>query len=62
MSIQFEHAEDLPAQQGSADNFTGAVQVRMIAASHEGAASVGRVTFQRGGRTRWHTHSSEQVL
>ena len=25
MSMFFEHAEDLPAQQGSADNFTGTV-------------------------------------
>jgi quercetin dioxygenase-like cupin family protein len=62
MSIQFEHAHDLPAQQGSANNFTGAVQVRMVAASQEEPASVGRVTFQRGGRTHWHTHSGEQVL
>src|SRR5215216_5334577 len=62
MGIQFEHAEELPAQQGSADNFTGAVEVRMVAASQEGPASVGRVTFERGGRTHWHTHSGEQVL
>lgn len=62
MSILHEHAQDLPAQPGSADNFTGDVQVRLIAASQAGPASVGQVTFQRGGRTRWHTHSGEQVL
>jgi len=62
MSIQFEHAQDLPAQQGSADNFTGAVQVRLVAVSQEGPASVGRVTFARGGRTHWHLHSGEQTL
>ena len=62
MSIQCEHADGLHVQQGSANNFTGDVQVRMVAASQEGPASVGRVTFERGGRTHWHTHSGEQVL
>lgn len=62
MSIFFEHAKDLPAQQGSADNFTGAIQIRPVAASQGQPASVGRVTFERGGRTHWHTHSGEQVL
>lgn len=62
MSIIHEHAQDLPAQQGSTDNFTGDVQVRPVAASQEGPVSVGRVTFERGGRTHWHTHSGEQVL
>jgi quercetin dioxygenase-like cupin family protein len=62
MSIQIEHADELPAQQGSAENFTGAVQVRMVAASQEGPASVEQVTFRRGGRTHWHTHSGEQML
>jgi 4-carboxymuconolactone decarboxylase len=62
MSTFFEHAEDLPAQQGSTGNFTGTVQVRMIAAGQGQPVSVGRVTFQRGGRTHWHTHSGEQVL
>ena len=62
MSINIEHAEDLPAQQGSADNFTGAVQVRSVAASQGQPMGVGQVTFERGGRTHWHTHSGEQVL
>ncbi|HUS15561.1 MAG TPA: cupin domain-containing protein [Chloroflexia bacterium] len=61
MSIRFEHAGDLPAQPGSADNFTGAVEVRMVAAG-QGSAGVGRVTFHRGGRTHWHSHSGEQTL
>jgi 4-carboxymuconolactone decarboxylase len=62
MSIFFEHATDLPAQQGSAGNFTGAVQIRPVAASQGQPTSVGQVTFERGGRTHWHTHSGEQVL
>ena len=60
MSLFFEHAEDLPAQQGSADNFTGTVQVRQVAAGQ--GVGVGRVTFERHGRTNWHTHSGEQTL
>ncbi len=62
MSIIFEHAADVPAQPGSADNFTRAVQVPPVAASPKGPVSVGRVTFERGGRTHWHTHSGEQTL
>ena len=62
MSIVYEHAQDLLAQQGSGDNFTGTVQIRPIVMSQEGPASVGQVTFGRGGRTHWHTHSGEQVL
>ena len=62
MSIVFEHATDLPAQPGSADNFTGAVQVRMVAQGQGQPVGVGRVTFQRGARTHWHTHAGEQTL
>jgi quercetin dioxygenase-like cupin family protein len=62
MSLFFEHAEDLPAQPGSADNFTGTVQVRMVASGQGEPVSVGRVTFQHGGRTHWHTHGGEQTL
>ncbi len=62
MRIYFEHAEDLPAQPGSADNFTGTVHIRPLAASQGEPVSIGRVTFARGGRTHWHTHSGEQTL
>ena len=59
MSIIFEHAEDLPAQQGSADNFTGTVHFRPVTAGQGEPVAVARVTFQRGGRTHWHTHAGE---
>jgi quercetin dioxygenase-like cupin family protein len=62
VSIIFEQGAELPARQGSADNFTGNVKVRMVASGEEGPMGVGRVTFARGGRTHWHTHSGEQVL
>jgi quercetin dioxygenase-like cupin family protein len=60
MRLFFEHAEDLPAQQGSAENFTGEVQVRQVAAGQ--GVGVGRVTFWCGARTHWHRHSGEQTL
>jgi quercetin dioxygenase-like cupin family protein len=62
MSLFHGHAQDLPAEQGSADSFTGDVQIRIVAAGQQGPVSVGRVTFGRGARTHWHTHSGEQVL
>ena len=60
MSMFFAHAADLPAQQGSADNFTGDVEVRLVTPGPP--ASVGRVTFGRGARTHWHTHTGDQTL
>jgi quercetin dioxygenase-like cupin family protein len=62
MSLSFKHAEDLPAQPGSAANFTGTVHVRLVAAGQGEPVGVGRVTFERGGRTHWHTHAGEQTL
>ena len=62
MSIGFAHADDLPRQQGSAANFTGAVSFRAVAAGQGEPVAVNRVTFEHGARTHWHTHSGEQVL
>jgi 4-carboxymuconolactone decarboxylase len=50
-------------RQAPPQNFTGSVQVEMlfeaIAPSH---ASAGRVTFEPGARTAWHTHPRGQIL
>src|SRR4051812_3808195 len=62
MSMFFEHADDLPAQPGSADNFTGTVYFRAVAAGQGEPVAVNRVTFERGGRSHWHTHAGEQTL
>lgn len=62
MSIVFEHAEDIPSRPGSADNFTGTVQVRAVTAGQGEPVSVGRVTFAHGGHTHWHKHSGGQTL
>lgn len=48
---------------GSADYFTGHVQVQMQATPEGNArASVGSVTFAPGARTAWHTHPLGQTL
>jgi quercetin dioxygenase-like cupin family protein len=62
MSLFFEHAEDLPAQQGSPANFTGTVHVRMVVPGQGQPVGVGRVTFEHGARTHWHIHAGEQTL
>src|SRR6476660_4547332 len=62
MSFSFEHADDIPRQQGSPDNFTGTAHFQPVAASEDGQLRVARVTFEKGARTFWHTHAGEQVL
>jgi quercetin dioxygenase-like cupin family protein len=48
---------------GSADWFTGTVNVEMLANPPDPArASAGSVTFQPGARTAWHTHPAGQIL
>jgi quercetin dioxygenase-like cupin family protein len=62
MSLQFEHADDIPRQQGAPDNFTGTAYFQPVATNEPNQLLVGRVTFERGARTFWHVHSGEQVL
>lgn len=46
-----------------ADHFTGTVRVEMLFTAEAPArASAGRVTFEPGARTAWHTHPLGQVL
>jgi len=52
-----------PSRQGSSENFTGAVRVYSLFDAQDGArASGGRVTFQPGARSAWHTHPLGQIL
>jgi len=52
-----------PSRQGSSENFTGAVRVDSLFDAQDGArASGGRVTFQPGARSAWHTHPLGQIL
>jgi quercetin dioxygenase-like cupin family protein len=48
---------------GSADMFTGAVAVQPVfPAGAAVSVSAGRVTFQPGARSAWHTHPAGQYL
>lgn len=57
-----QNANDITQQQGTPDNFTGTTYIQPIAAAESGPTMVARVTFEKGSRTVWHTHSGEQVL
>jgi hypothetical protein len=46
-----------PSRQGPAENFTGSVRIDpLFNANPPSRTSVGRVTFEPGARTAWHTH------
>ncbi len=62
MNKQPTQINDIPAQQGSSDNFTGTTHIQSISASEDGCTMVARVTFDKDARTFWHTHGGEQVL
>ena len=52
-----------PSRKGPAEYFTGAVRIDPLFAPPEPArASAGRVTFEPGARTAWHTHPVGQML
>src|SRR5205085_5064130 len=62
MSLLFEHTDDLPRQHGAPNNFTGTAYFQPVATKEAGKLAASRVTFAKGARTFWHTHSGEQVL
>ena len=48
---------------GSADSFSGSVEIRPLFPAHESSHVLGgRVTFQPAARTAWHTHPLGQIL
>ena len=52
-----------PSRQGPADNFTGSVRIDpLFNATAPSRTSGGRVTFEPGARTAWHTHPLGQTL
>jgi quercetin dioxygenase-like cupin family protein len=52
-----------PSRKGPAEYFTGTVRIDPLFAPPEPArASAGRVTFEPGARTAWHTHPVGQML
>ncbi len=61
--IAVTHSETQVARQGPVENFTGSVRVdQAFEASAPGRASGGRVTFEPGARTAWHSHPLGQTL
>jgi quercetin dioxygenase-like cupin family protein len=51
------------SRQGPAENFTGAVRINpLFNANPPARTSGGRVTFEPGARTAWHTHPLGQTL
>lgn len=52
-----------PSSQGPEEYFTGSVRVTMLVSpTAPSRTSVGRVTFEPGARTAWHTHPFGQTL
>jgi len=62
-TITVIHAGSQPSTHGSADHFTGSVQVDSRFQAEAPARSGGAiVTFEPGARTAWHTHPLGQTL
>src|SRR5512139_1567633 len=55
--ISITRSGSQPSSQGSAENFTGSVRIdTLFKATEPARTSGGRVTFDPGARTAWHTH------
>jgi len=62
-SISITHSGSQPPSQGSAEYFTGSVRIDPLFKAHEPSRTTGgRVTFEPGARTAWHTHPLGQTL
>jgi quercetin dioxygenase-like cupin family protein len=62
-TIKITRSDSLQSHQGSAQYFTGSVQVQQLfAASDPSRTSGGKVTFEAGARSAWHTHPFGQIL
>jgi quercetin dioxygenase-like cupin family protein len=61
--IKITRSDSLQSNQGSAQYFTGSVQVQQLfPASDPSRTSGGKVTFEAGARSAWHTHPFGQIL
>lgn len=61
--ISITRSGSQPSSQGSAEYFTGSVTINMLFTAHEPSRTTGgRVTFEPGARTAWHTHPFGQNL
>jgi quercetin dioxygenase-like cupin family protein len=62
-TIKITRTDSLQSNQGSAQYFTGSVKVQQLfPASDPSRTSGGKVTFEAGARSAWHTHPFGQIL
>jgi quercetin dioxygenase-like cupin family protein len=63
LTIKIARSESLQSNKGSAQFFTGSVQVQQLFPGHDPSrTSGGKVTFEPGARSAWHTHPLGQIL
>jgi len=62
-SIKIARSDSLQPKKGSAKYFTGSVQVQELFPAYDPSrTSGGKVTFEPGARSAWHTHPFGQIL
>jgi 4-carboxymuconolactone decarboxylase len=62
-AIKIARSDSLHSNRGSAQYFTGSVQVQQLfPANDPSRTSGGKVTFEAGARSAWHTHPFGQIL
>jgi quercetin dioxygenase-like cupin family protein len=62
-TISIARSGSLQSTKGSAQYFTGTVQIQQLFAAHDPSrTSGGSVTFEPGARSAWHTHPFGQIL
>lgn len=62
-SISITRCGSQRSTKGPAEYFTGSVQVEPVFSAHDPSrASGGKVTFEPGARSAWHTHPLGQIL
>src|SRR5437870_13648803 len=61
--IKIVRSDSLQSNKGSAQYFTGSVQVQQLfPANDPSRTSGGKVTFEAGARSAWHTHPVGEIL
>src|SRR2546421_2751568 len=61
--IKIVRSDSLQSNKGSAQYFTGSVQVQQLFPANDPSRTIGgEVTFGAGARSAWHTHPVGQIL
>jgi quercetin dioxygenase-like cupin family protein len=62
-SIKITRSGSQQPSKGPAEHFTGSVQIEPLFSAHDPSrTSGGKVTFEPGARSAWHTHPLGQIL